>query len=111
MTCAEFDSFTDWLVEEQDFLLARRLDDGTYVGLMPLAFTKAICIGITRTEPFARRYCYDDLRTALDEYHRLVTGDDLPSGWIARRPELPEDVAAKRRPNYDPRQFWPKREE
>lgn len=103
------DEFIDWLTREQGFACARRLPDGTYVGVCNLMFTKGLCIGVTPFQTYARRYCYQSLGDALAEYNLLQTGDDLPSGWIARRPELPEDIAAKARPNYDPSQFWPKR--
>jgi hypothetical protein len=103
------DDFVAWLLREADFIEARRLTDGTYVGVLNLMFTKGLCIGITPLTSYERRYCYESLGDALAEYRLLQTGDDVPSGWIARRPELPEDIAAKALPDYDPRQFWPER--
>jgi hypothetical protein len=93
--------FMDW----------RQLEDGTYVALGRLAFTVGLFIGVGPITPYKRRYCFADLRTATDEYLRMKTGQDLPSGWIARRPELPEDIEAKNKPNYNAADFWPKREE
>ena len=92
------------------FLVWRQLDDGTYVALGRLAFTLGLFIGVGAITPYKRRYCFNDAVTALAEYGGLKTGDDVPSGWIARRPELPEDLEAKGRPNYDPSKFWPKRD-
>jgi len=104
------DDFTKALVREGGgFYCARRLADGTYVGIAPLAFTKALCIGITPEVMYTRRYCFADLTTALAEYRMLQSGQDIPSGWVARRPETAEDIEAKRKPNYDASEFWPRR--
>lgn len=96
---------------ENRYLCWRQLEDGTYVAVMRLMFTVALCIGVGAYTAYRRRYCYEDLGTALAEYQTLQTGDDEPWGWIARRPETAEDVEAKGQPNYDPSQFWPKRDE
>lgn len=93
-----------------EFLCWRQLDDGTYVALSHLMFTVGLFIGVSATTPYKRRYCFKTLLEARAEYDALKTGDDVPSGWIARRPETPEDIEAKARPNYDPSQFWPKRD-
>lgn len=89
----------------------RQLDDGTYVALGRLMFTIGLFIGVGAITPYRRRYCYNDPTEAHAEYRALRTGDDVPSGWIARRPETAEDVDAKSRPNYDPSMFWPKRDD
>lgn len=94
-----------------NFQCWRQLDDGTYIALGRLMFTMGLFVGVGATTPFKRRYCFQDLNTALAEYAALKTGDDVPSGWIARRPETVEDQAAKAGPNYDPSVFWPKRDE
>ena len=96
---------------ENRFMDWRQLDDGTYVALGRLAFTVAIYIGVGPITPYKRRYCFADLATASAEYLDLKTGQDEPSGWLARRPETPEDIEAKSKPNYDASQFWPKRED
>lgn len=89
----------------------RQLADGTYVGLGRLAFTTGLFIGVGPITPFKRRYCFSTWGDATVEYMMLKTGDDVPSGWIARRPETPEDLEAKSRPGYDPSVFWPKRDD
>ena len=89
----------------------RRLDDGTYVALGRLAFTTGLCIGVQAVTPYKRLYYYSYPTEAHAEYLRLTTGDDVTSGWIARRPETAEDKEAKSRPGYDPSVFWPKRDD
>jgi hypothetical protein len=88
----------------------RMLDDGTYVALGRLMFTTALFIGVGAVVPFKRRYCFNDPTTARAEYDDLKTGDDEPSGWLARRPEQPEDIAAKAAPGFDPSTLWPRRD-
>lgn len=96
---------------ENRFWCWRQLDDGTYIALGRLAFTVGLFIGVQPITPYQRRYCYSEPTEAFAEYNLMKTGDDLPSGWIARRPELPEDIEAKSKPNYDASQFWPKRDD
>lgn len=95
---------------ENLYLCWRQLDDGTYVALGRLMFTTALFIGVVGHQ-YARRYCYTALCDAVDAYNTLTTGDDEPTGWIARRPETAEDKAAKALPGYDPSVFWPKRDD
>lgn len=96
---------------ENRFLCWRQLDDGTYVALGRLAFTMALYIGVEQYSPYKRRYCFNSAVDAHAEYLWLTTGDDEPTGWIARRPETAEDKAAKAEPGYDPSVFWPKRDD
>lgn len=87
------DEFTARMREELDFFGAKRLDDGTYVGLKRLMFTTAICIGTDEWTPQKRRYCFDrgDFTLRIDEYVKIATGEDTPEGWIARRPKPASD--------------------
>jgi hypothetical protein len=86
------DDFTRLLLtKDYQFSGAKLLKDGTYVGLKRLAFTLSICIGVTRTDVFKRRYCFSDITQCIDEYVKITTGDDVPDGWIARRPPGPHD--------------------
>lgn len=80
------DAFTQKMRDELGFVGAKRLEDGTYVGLQPLLFTLAICIGVGVYTPFVRRYCYENGPDCLHAYQILATGDDIPEGWIAKRP-------------------------
>lgn len=84
------DDFSRALVSSPDygFVGAKRLDDGTYVGIKRLVTTIAICVGIDEISAYRRRYCYNDLKSCLAAYERICSGNEEPSGWIARRPEF-----------------------
>lgn len=84
------DEFTDWMRAEASFIGAKRLPDGTYVGVLRLLFTNAICIGVTPVLAYRKRFCYEDTSACLHEYERLQAFDDEPEGWVARRPQLVE---------------------
>jgi len=64
----------------------RRLDDGTWVGLVSLLFTTGLCIGLDRFG-WERRYDYEHPVHAITELLKLERGDQVPQGWIDRRPE------------------------
>lgn len=82
------DSFTEQLLaEDGGFVLAKKLEDGTYVGVTRLMFTLALCIGITPTTMYVKRFCFNDAAACMEEYANIKTKDDEPEGWIARRPE------------------------
>ena len=96
---AQQDEFTQALLKPYfGFSGAKLLADGTYVGIKHMITTVAIFIGIEPVTPFKRRYCYKEMIDCIEAYQQLQTGNDEPTGWIARRPETPEDMAAKRRP-------------
>lgn len=72
------------LEAEDHYRNLKVLEDGTIIGTGELMFTTALYIGLNMTG-WERRYCYQDkdaLQRSLDE---LKTGDDEPTGWIARR--------------------------
>ncbi|WP_417546484.1 hypothetical protein [Marinobacter sp.] len=83
------DEFTEWMRgPEARFIGAKRLPDGTYAGVLPLLFTYAICLGVSYTDAYKKRFCYNDTSTCLHEYSQLASFDDEPSGWVARRPDI-----------------------
>lgn len=73
------------------FVGAKRLDDGSYAAIVRLFTTVAICTGVS-TWGYERRYCYKNLNLCLEAYEGLKGQADVPEGWIARRPEMPEDA-------------------
>lgn len=77
---------SDELVEylKEDYQNVRVLEDGTIVATGELLFTRAIYIGLDRWG-FEKRFCFEDRQLALSELEKLKTGNDEPSGWIARR--------------------------
>lgn len=80
------DAFTQRMRQELGFIGAKRLEDGTYVGLQPLLFTLAICVGVTEQAAYQRRYCYEDASEAIGNYERMNSRDFTPSGYVATRP-------------------------
>jgi len=72
-----------WLAG-QGYENLRQLEDGTVVGTYELMFTRAIFIDLTYTG-FDKRFCFQDRELALEEIAKLQTGDDEPTGYIARR--------------------------
>ena len=62
----------------------RELDDGTIVGIGDLMFTRAIYMDM-HAWGWGRRFCFKDRALADSEYSKLNSGDDEPTGWIARR--------------------------
>lgn len=80
------DAFTAWLCEEAGYVGAKRLDDGTYLAVLRLITTLALCFNCDRVG-FERRYCFADGSQAIAEYMAATTNDYTPQGWIAKRPE------------------------
>lgn len=90
------DDFTRQILHpDYGFIGAKRLPDGGYAGMLRLMRTVAIAMDIRDSGCFQRRYCFEDLNSCLAAYEGLKTRDDVPEGWIARRPELPEDAERK----------------
>jgi len=70
--------------EGMGYFQVRQLDDGTWVGLIPLMFTTGLCIGLDEVG-YAKRYCFKEAMKAWFESMQLINFDDVPSGWIAKR--------------------------
>lgn len=79
------DQFRAFLAKD-GYTHIRRLDDGTWVALVSLIFATGLCMGLDRFG-WARRYDYDDPGRAIVELIKLERGDQVPAGWIDRRPE------------------------
>lgn len=60
------------------------LRDGTIIGLGDLLFTRAIYIDLD-LNGWGKRFCFKDKDLAVEEFAKLQTGDDEPTGWVARR--------------------------
>jgi hypothetical protein len=60
------------------------LRDGTIIGIGDLMFTRAIYIDLD-PNGWGKRFCFEDRDLAIAEYVKLQTGDDEPTGWVARR--------------------------
>lgn len=66
------------------YLVVDFLRDGTIVGMGDLMFTRAIYIDLD-LNGWGKRFCFEDKDLAVEEFMKLKTGDDEPTGWVARR--------------------------
>jgi hypothetical protein len=67
-----------------NYLVVDFLRDGTIIGMGDLMFTRAIYIDMD-LNGWGKRFCFEDKDRAVEEYMKLKTGDDEPTGWVARR--------------------------
>ena len=67
-----------------NYLNVAILKDGTIIGIGDLIFTRAIYMDM-HLNGWGRRFCFEDRDRATEEYAKIKTGDDEPTGWIARR--------------------------
>lgn len=81
------------------YLAVRVLPDGSVAALMELMYTRSILLGVSLWS-WERRFCFADRSLANRRFYALQSEDDEPEGWVARRPEKPEDIEAKSRPGY-----------
>lgn len=86
------DELTEWLCsEEGGFLGAKRLPDGTYAGVLQLAFTVAVCLGVSRNTVATKRFCFEHpITNCLYAYERITSIKDTPTGWVSSRPKAQE---------------------
>ena len=66
------------------YSLLAYLMDGTIIGVGDLMFTRAIYIDLD-LNGWGKRFCCEDRDLAVEEFMKLKTGDDEPTGWVARR--------------------------
>lgn len=67
-----------------NYLVVDFLRDGTIIGMGDLMFTRAIYIDLD-LNGWGKRFCFEDKDRAVEEYMKLQTGDDEPTGYVARR--------------------------
>lgn len=77
---------------DDTYLEVKYLEDGSIAMLVELAFTRAICLGTTLECPFESRFCFSDRALATKRFAELKTEDDVPEGYIARRPEYKNGI-------------------
>lgn len=77
------------------YLGAKKLEDGSYAVIQRLFSTAAIGLGVDCYGMISNRYCFRDLSDCLAAWDELKSCSDEPEGWIARRPERPEDKEAE----------------
>lgn len=79
---AENDLFA-WLGSEYPMGI-RRLPDGSIAAMYKLLYTTGLVLGVDRYG-YSRRFCFACPVLALEAFEALVSEDDVPQGWIARR--------------------------
>jgi hypothetical protein len=67
-----------------NYLVVDFLRDGTIIGMGDLMFTRAIYMDMD-LNGWGKRFCFEDKDRAVEEYTKLKTGDDEPTGYVARR--------------------------
>jgi hypothetical protein len=75
---------------EGGFIGAKLLADDSYAGIINLAFTHAICMGVSKNGDYSRRYCYSTMLACVTAYMNLESLESEPTGWLARRPQYLE---------------------
>jgi hypothetical protein len=84
MSMGEDEALLQRIQQLGNYLVVDFLGDGTIIGLGDLMFTRAIYIDLDLLG-WGKRFCFEDKALAVAEYAKLQTGDDEPTGWIARR--------------------------
>jgi hypothetical protein len=79
------ESFKLWL-ERQGYTHVRELPDGSFAGLARLMYTTGLCVGLS-ADSWTSRYCFENEDEAISELEKLQGRDDVPTGWVAKRPQ------------------------
>lgn len=78
-------------LKSQGYMDARVLPDGTVIALLELMTTRSICLDCNR-DSWERRFCFSDRALATEWFYKLQSSDEIPTGYVARRPKY-EDLA------------------
>ncbi len=70
--------FPKWLAM-QHFTNIRRLEDGSWVGIYPLAYTWSVCSDITHGSQYGYRWCFKDYDEALYFVENMKDFDEIPT--------------------------------
>lgn len=81
---SEDEALCQRIKELGNYLVVDHLKDGTIIGVGELMFTRAIYIDLD-LNGWGKRFCFQDRKLAAEEYMKLKTGDDEPTGYVARR--------------------------
>lgn len=84
MSMGEDESLRQRIQQLGGYLVVDFLRDGTIIGMGDLMFTRAIYIDLD-LNGWGKRFCFEDRDLAVEEYTKLKTGDDEPTGYVARR--------------------------
>lgn len=67
-----------YLTDEEHFIKVRKLEDGSFVGCMKLAYTMSVCCDISPTTPYAYRWCFKDPEEAFYFCDNIKEFDEIP---------------------------------
>ena len=76
MTDAEIEK---WLVEESNFHCVRKLPDGEWIGIISLAYSLAVCVGIEYVSIMKYRWCFGDAAAARIFYSTATHLKEIPN--------------------------------
>lgn len=72
---------------EGDFYAAKRLDDGTYVGMKSLLQSAyVIAMHVDTDQECWYIYNVRDAQLMTAQYMQISSGEDVPQGWSGKRP-------------------------
>jgi len=73
---------------DEDYGAARQLHDGAWIAIRHTIFNFSLYVGLDATG-WARRYDYlfNDLTLMYEQYLSLKTFDEIPIGWVSKRPK------------------------
>lgn len=78
----EFPNMTDaevcQFLSENKFIKMRKLEDGEWIGMIRLAFTWAVCCGISKCSTHKYRWCFEDKNEAILFFYQCKDYDDIP---------------------------------
>lgn len=66
-------------LKSQGFIDVRKLPDGHWIGLLRLAFSMSVCVGIGYTESFTYRWCFNDNISATIFYSSATHLKEIPN--------------------------------
>ena len=69
-----------------EYLFPRLLEDGSVAAILPLMFTTSIVLGLN-PYGYEYRFCFKHADDAIAQLTLLKTMEDIPTGFIAHRPE------------------------
>ncbi|HCU0313187.1 TPA: hypothetical protein OUE34_005267 [Klebsiella pneumoniae] len=62
----------------QGFIKVRKIDDGSWIGILPLAYTTSVCMDIEEITPFRYRWCFANPVEALYLFDTATEFYEIP---------------------------------
>ncbi|HGH5398728.1 TPA: hypothetical protein ACJI3N_005332 [Raoultella planticola] len=63
---------------DHGFKIVRKIQDGSWIGILPLAFTTSVCMDIDEFTPFRYRWCFADPAEATYLFDTATEFDEVP---------------------------------